>query len=305
MAKKKTKKRYQRSSTKSERSRGLWNGHISFGLVNIPIYLESAQQEKKISFHLIDKRDHAPIGYTQINKSTGRKVSSETIVKGFEYKKGQYVLMSKGDFDKANVKATRSLEIEDFVDINEVDPMFFDRPYYILPLHGGEKGYVLLRGALRRTEKAAIAKIVLHTVQHLVMISPREDYLILQILRFADEVKDIHEIHNLPQEVNKISPTKREVEIAEQLIAGLTSSWQPEKYKNTYRDDLMKLIQAKVRRGATTEVEEISEPADEADTSNVIDLTALLKKSLAATRRPTGKRTKKELDETKKVRHEA
>lgn len=163
--KKITKKRVGRKKANSPaRRRGLWKGSISFGLVNIPVYLESAQQDEKIHFRLLDKHDNSPFGYKKINKSTGKEVSASSIVKGYEYEKNQFVFMSEADFKNANVKATGSIDIEDFVDVDEIDPVFFDRPYYIVPQTGGEKGYVLLREALKKSGKAAVAKIVLHTI---------------------------------------------------------------------------------------------------------------------------------------------
>lgn len=261
------------------RRRGVWKGAIAFGLVNIPIFLESAEQEKRIHFRLIDKRDHAPIGYRQINKLTGREVRRDSIVKGYEYERGQYVLMGEGDFKKANVKATGVIEIEDFVNVNDVDPMLFEKPYYVTPNSGGEKGYVLLREVLTRTHKAAIAKAVLHRVQHLVMIMARDNYLILEILRFANEIKEITEVDYLDPKIQKMKVSEREIKVAEQLVEGMTGRWSPEKYHNTYRDDLMKLINAKVRRGATAAIEEIEKVEVPAET-NVVDFTELLKKSL-------------------------
>lgn len=290
MKKKAQKKVTTKKSKPGLHRRGLWKGSIAFGLVNIPVLLESAQQEEKIHFRLIDKRDHSPVGYRQINKTTGKEVTKASIVKGFEYDKDRYVLMSEGDFKKANVKATRTIDIEDFVELKDIDPMLFEKPYYIIPQKGGEKGYVLLREVLKRTEKAAIAKIVLHTVQHLVTIMAREDYLILEILRFANEIKEIHEVNLLDPAVHDTRVSDREISIAEQLVAGMSEEWNPEKYHNTYRDDLMKLIKAKVKRGGTTEIEEVEKTAEEGLPTNIIDLTALLKKSLSATK-GSGKRT--------------
>lgn len=283
MRKRKTSPKKPKRAQDLPRRRGVWKGAIAFGLVNIPIILESAEQEKRIHFRLIDKRDHSPIGYRQINKATGKEVRRDSIVKGYEYERGQFVLMGEGDFKKANVKATGVIEIEDFVNVNDVNPMLFEKPYYVVPNHGGEKGYVLLREVLARTEKAAIAKVVLHTVQHLVMIMPRESYLVLEILRFANEIKEITEVEYLDSAVKKMKVNEREIKIAEQLVEGMTGKWNPEKYHNTYRDDLMKLINAKVRRGATATIEDV-EKVEAPPATNVVDLTALLKKSLTATK---------------------
>lgn len=301
-SKKKTTRKKNVRKTKAKgkypRRRGLWKGAISFGLVNIPIYLESANEEAKLHFHLIDKRDHSPVGYKQINKKTGKPITRAQMVKGYEYKKGQYVLLTDADFKKANVKATSTIDIEDFVDLKEVDPMLFERPYYVVPQKGGEKGYSLLRHALERTGKVAIAKIVLHTVQRLVALMPREEHLILEILRFSNEVKEIHEAEPLPEEVSRAKISERELAGAEQLVKSMESPWDPDKYKNTYRDDLMKMINSRIKRGTTAKVSDV-ESVDEVasseaiDNSNVIDLTALLKKSLGAATK-SGRRTRHE-----------
>lgn len=258
--------------------RGLWRGSIAFGLVNIPVTLESAQQEQKIRFHLLDKRDNGPIGYKQYNKKTGREIDRKNIIKAYECEKGQYVLLSDVDFEKANPKATRSIDIEDFISIDDIDPMLFDRPYYVVPQKGGEKSYALLREVLAKSGKAGIAKIVLHSLQHLAAIFVREDYIILELLRFADEVREISEV---PRLEDKARISDRELDIAEQLVEGMTSKWDPSKYRDTYREDMMHLIEQKIKSGKTAEVDEV-EPAEsnEEEISNVIDLTALLKKSL-------------------------
>ncbi|MGZ3695656.1 MAG: non-homologous end joining protein Ku [Bdellovibrionota bacterium] len=280
---KKTTAKKTKKTAKHSNPRGLWKGSIAFGLVNIPIILESAVQEERLHFHLVDKKDHAPIGYRQINKKTGREIKRSNIIKGYEYEKGKYVLLSDADFEKANVKATRMIEIEDFVELEKVDPMLFERPYYVIPQKGGEKGYVLLRETLKRSKKAGIAKLVLHTVQRLVALVAKEDYITLEILRFANEVKELHEVDYLDPSIKKMKVSEREVAVAEQLVHGMSSDWNPDKYHNTYQDDLKRLIQKKIKGGQSTTIEkEDTVVEDIADTSNVVDLTALLKRSLSA-----------------------
>ncbi len=263
------------------RRRGLWKGSIAFGLVNIPIILESAKQEDKIHFRMLDKRDNSPVGYRQINKNTQEEINRSDIIKGYEYKKGEYVLMSDADFKHANPKATSTIDIEDFVDIAEVDPMLYDKPYYVVPQKGGEKGYVLLREVLERKQKAAVAKVILHTVQHLALLMAREDYIVLELLRFADEIKEVHEADFLEDSTKQTKVSDREISVASQLVEGMSSEWSPQKYRNTYRDDLMKLIKNKIKRGTTAAIEEVKLAETDSDSqTNVIDLTALLKKSL-------------------------
>lgn len=265
--------------------RGMWKGSISFGLVNIPISLASAQEAEKIHFRLLDKKDKSPVGYKNINKRTGQEIQRSEIVKGYEAEKGEFVIMTDADFKKANVKATSTIEIEDFVGLDDLDPLLFEKPYYVVPREGGEKGYVLLREVLARTEKVAIAKIVLHTVQRLTAIMVRDDYLILEILRFADEIKEVHEVDFLDESVKKTRVSEREIAVATQLVEGMTSPWDSEKYRNTYREDLMKLIRLKMKKG-TVSVEDIPHDEIEETETNVVDLTALLKKSLGAAKKP-------------------
>jgi DNA end-binding protein Ku len=261
-------------------ARYLWKGSISFGLVNIPVTLASAEQSEKISFRLLDKRDRAPVGYKNYNKQTLKEVPRQEIIKAFEYEKGKYVPMTDADFKKANVKATSSIEIEDFIELNQVDFLLFEKPYYILPQKGGEKGYKLLHDVLVQTKKAAIAKVVLHTVQHLVGVMARGDYLILEILRFANEVKEVEEVHFLDDQLANTKVSDREIKIATQLVEDMTTDWDPDKYHNTYQEDLMKLINAKIKKGGAFEVEEPARETVEEPSTNLIDLTSLLQKSL-------------------------
>lgn len=260
----------------------IWKGTISFGLLNIPVTLQSAQQDRDLHFSLLDEKDLSHIKYQRINAKTGREVPYDRIVKGYEYKSGQYVIMSDADFDRANVKATKTIEIEDFVLLDDIDTMLFEKPYYIAPQKGAEKGYFLLREALEHTRKVAIAKIVIRTKQHLAAVMPRGDYLILEILRFAHAVKQVDEVDYL-REVNKaVKFSPRELKMAEDLIKGMTAKWRPDKYKDTYYDDIMKRIEAKVKQGRGKYIEEPVKEERIQESSNVVDLLPLLRKSLEA-----------------------
>ncbi|WII72191.1 Ku protein [Bdellovibrio sp. 22V] len=267
----------------------IWKGSISFGLLNIPVSLQTAQEDKDLHFSMLDSKDLAHIKFQRINAKTGRQVPYDRIVKGYQYASGQYVVMSDDDFKKANPVASKTIDIEDFVLLDELDTMMFEKPYYLAPQKGAEKGYFLLREALEKTKKVAIGKIVIRTKQHLCMIMPKGDYLILELLRFAHEVRAVDEVDYL-REVNKsVKFSTRELQMAEDLIKGMTSKWKPEKYKDTYYDDLMKRIQAKVKQGKGKYVEEpVKEPRIE-EASNVVDLLPLLRKSIEAR---GGKKTK-------------
>ncbi|MDG0816696.1 non-homologous end joining protein Ku [Bdellovibrio svalbardensis] len=268
----------------------IWKGSISFGLLNIPVTLQTADQEKEIHFSMLDKKDLSRINYKKFNAQTGKEVPYDRIVKGFEYEKGHYVIVNDTDFRKANPKATQTIDIEDFVLLSDVDPLLFERPYYLAPQKGAEKGYYLLREALKRSKKVAIAKIVIRVKQHLVMLMPREDYIVLEILRFAHQVKETSEVDYLKEANKKVSFTPRELKMAEELIEGMTAKWNPEKYKDTYYQDMMKLIKQKVRQGQGHIVEEVQKEPRIESTSNIIDLMPLLKKSLAASKPKTVKK---------------
>lgn len=263
----------------------IWKGSISFGLLNIPVSLQSADEDKELHFSMLDERDLSHIKYQKINSNTGKEVPFGHIVKAFEYKPDQFVVMTDKDFQKANVKATKTIDIEDFVPVEDVDVMLFEKPYYLAPEKGAEKGYFLLREALEHTGKVAIGKVVIRTKQHLSMIMPRGDYLILEILRFAHEVKEVNEVNYLKEVNKRIKYSDRELKVAEDLIKGMTSKWKPEKYKDTYYDDIMKRVKAKVKQGKGKFVEEPEKEERIEESSNVVDLLPLLRKSIESRHR--------------------
>ncbi len=282
MAKKKTAKK---SGGKKINHRGLWSGSISFGLVNVPVELYSAKDGEQLKFNMLDRRDHARIGYKQINKSTKKEIARSDIVKGYEYEKDQYVIITDEDFKRANVKATQTIEIEDFVQLSEIDVLYFETPYYVVPKKGGEKGYSLLRQVLEKGEKAGVGKIVIHQKQHLGALIVRDNYIVFEILRFADQVLALKKGDVLGHDIAEAKISSREMQIAEQLVESLTSKWDPEKYRDTYHDDILKLINKKIKTGKTTtaltEEDQAVEEDQSSSTSNVVDLSSLLKKSLA------------------------
>jgi DNA end-binding protein Ku len=269
------------AKTDSENPRNMWSGSLSFGLLNIPVSLRSAIEEKNVSFDLLDKKNFGHIGYKQYNKSTGREVTHSQIVKGYEYKKGKYVLVTDADFKKANPRAVSTVDIEDFIDLEEMNPMFFEKPYYLVPAKNGEKGYRLLRDVMGSTRKIAIGRVVLFRKQRLVAILPQGDYLVLMMLRFARELLTENEMPSLAGRLKDVRISSRELEMAESLVEGMTSKWDPEKYKDTYQDQLIKLIENKAKKG-TIEAEEEEAETEEVETSaaEAPDLMALLKKSL-------------------------
>ncbi len=225
--------------------RALWKGALSFGLVQIPVGMYSAEKPNELAFHQLDKHDDAPIGYDRVNKRTGKKVAYEDIVKGYELRKGSYVLVTDDDFKKANVAASQTIDIEDFVDAASIEPAYFERPYHLLPDGKTAKAYSVLRDAMAKKNLVAIALVVIRTRQHLCAVVPRGHLLELDLLRFH------HELRPAPARSATLASkaTAREVELAEQLIEKMVTKWTPEKYKDSYRDDLLRALREKAKTG--------------------------------------------------------
>jgi DNA end-binding protein Ku len=255
-----------------ESARAIWKGTISFGLIEIPVSITAAEQANELAFHQLDKHDHSPIGYQRINKSTGKTVAWGDIVRGYEIAKGTFVTVTDEDIANANVKATQTIDIQDFVRASEISPAFFDRPYHLVPGGRSNKAYAVLRDALAKKGLAAIALVVIRTRQHLCAIEPRGGRLELELLRFATELRPAGKS---AVDAPKASP--REVELAEQLIDSMVTEWNPARYKDTYTDELLRAIHEKARTGA---VEARNVPAR--STAAPLDLVSLLQKSLGA-----------------------
>lgn len=263
-------------------ARGIWSGAISFGLLNIPVSVMSAKEDERLSFHMLDKKNNSLIGYKQYNKKTGREVEKKNIVKGYEYDRGQFVILTEEDLLKANPKATQTIDIEDFIELEQLDILLFEKPYYLVPAKNGEKGYVLLQKILTETKKVAVAKFVLRNRQHLVAVIARGEYLILEMLRFAHEIQEVHEAKFLDTvDLKKVKITPREIKAAKSLVDEMTSNWKPQQYKDTYQDELKKYIHKKIKAGDTEEAPELNETELKTNT-NVVDLMPLLEKSLKA-----------------------
>jgi len=260
--------------------RTIWKGAIAFGLVHIPVGVHAAARSARLDFDWIDRRDMAPVGYQRINKRTGKAIAAEHIVKGYEYEKGEYVLMSDEDFRQANPEATQTIDIHAFVELADIPIYYFDTPYYLEPDRGGAKVYALLRNALRKSGKAAVASVVLHTRQHLAAILPVADALVMQTLRYADEILPMSDL-DLPEgKSGKTAPTARELDMALRLVKEMAEAWEPGQYRDSYREDLLARIDQKVRAGATHTLAEPGEAAEGRPSAKVIDLMAALKQSL-------------------------
>jgi len=259
--------------------RVIWKGAIAFGLVNIPVVLRPATRNHTLDLDLLDARDMAPVGYQRINKSTGKPVAAKDIVKGYAYEKGEYVLLDEDDFRQANVEATQTVDIVSFVKAEQIPPLYFDTPYYLEPDKRGERGYVLLRETMRKSGRAALALVVLRNRQHLAALLADERALVLNTLRFADEVLDAGDL-SLPK-AGKTSANAREVGMATRLVEDMSEDFDPGKYHDTYRDDLMARIEQKAEGGKT---HSLTPPAAGDETpsrgAKVIDMVALLRQSL-------------------------
>jgi DNA end-binding protein Ku len=260
--------------------RAIWSGTISFGLVSVPVRMYSATQSKELKFHFLDKRDLKPIGYDKVRKDTGRSVPQDRIVRGFEIEKGKYVPLEDEDLDRLDIELTHSIDICDFVSLDEIDPIYYRKAYYLLPQDGAEKPYRLLVRALDETEKVGIAKVVIRNKQHLAALRAHDGRLILETMYYPDEIRE-------PESVDgKGKLQKAEVEMAKSLVENLSSSFKPDKYDDTYRKELLSLIRAKAKG------KELPEPQEPED-GEVIDLMAALRESVDQTKKRTRKQTRK------------
>jgi DNA end-binding protein Ku len=261
--------------------RAIWSGSLGFGLVQIPVTLHGAEETDELSLTLLDKRDFSPIGYERINKKTGKEVKYEDTVKGYESAPGKYVVLTERDFADANPKATHAIDILDFVDLADIDPHYIDRPYVLVPAKYGKKSYALLREVLKRSGKAGIAKLVLRTRQHLCAVIAHGKALSLLVLRFADELRGTSDLELPEENLKKLGITSKELDMAEKLVSGMVDKWQPEKYRDDYRKDLLSLIHSKAKAGEVNTIDKQRKKAPRAaKTAKVVDLVALLAQSM-------------------------
>lgn len=259
-------------------ARPLWNGSIAFGLVQIPVGLYGAEERDEISFKLLDKSDLSPVGYERINKETGKKVEYKNIVRGYEYEKGEFVVLSDEELAHANVQSSQTIDISLFVDRKEIDPMLIERPLYVMPAKQGQKAYRLLLETLEKTGRAGIAQVVLRTRQHLAALVPRGDVLVLLMLRYAHELRTPSEIDHPSAKKANVSAAERKM--AEQLVEGMSGDFTAKEFRDTYYDDVMALVDKKVKSGKPTAITHPKMPKQKL--AKVVDLADLLAKSLAS-----------------------
>ena len=251
--------------------RSLWTGTISFGLVSVPVRMFGATESKELRFHFLDKHDLQPIAYDKVRRDTGKHVDNDDIVRGFEVEKGRYVPLDDEDLDRLDVELTKTIDICDFVDLDEIDPIYFRKAYYLAPQDGAEKPYRLLTRALEETGKVAIAKIVIRNKQHLAALRPSNGTLVLETMYYADEVRQ-------PERVGGGRLAKPEVELAKSLVENLSAKFDPNKYDDTYRKELLQLLRAKAKG------KELPEPEQE-PVGEVVDLMAALRESVERTQK--------------------
>jgi DNA end-binding protein Ku len=264
-------------------ARAIWKGTISFGLVNVPVELYPATQSHTLSFSMLDKRDFGPVGYKRYNKTTGAEVPWNDIVKGYEYEKGQFVVMSEEDFRRANVQQARSVEISTFVDAQSIPPQYFETPYYLVPGERGQKVYALLRETMRSTGKVGVGQVVIRTTHHLAAVVPVDEALMMITLRYANELRGQKEFDFPPLSLKSAGVTPKELELAQRLIDDMAGPWKPDEFVDTYNEDLLQRIEEKVKRGETKVLTKPEGEAGEPRTAQVIDLMELLKQSIDKT----------------------
>jgi DNA end-binding protein Ku len=266
--------------------RPIWSGTITFGLLNIPVQLMTAERHTDLHFRMLDSRNNARIRYERINEETGEEVPWKDIVKAFEYDKGSYVVLEKEDFAKAAPESTESVDIEAFIKPDSIGPEYFEKPYYLVPAKKAEKGYVLLRETLKRLKTAGLARVVIRTREYLALVLPHEDALLLMLLRFPQELvpADEYAFPDKKPAAYRINP--KELEMAESLVKSMIGKWQPEEYHDDFRERLVKVIEERVKAKGVVRTPSAAEtelPKDAA--TNVVDFMSLLKKSIDAKQR--------------------
>ena len=252
--------------------RAIWKGAISFGLVTIPIALFPATRREELKFRLLRSGDLSPVNYKRVAEADGKEVPWDHIVKGYEYEKGKFVVLKDEDFKRADLEATQSVDILDFVKLEEIDPIFFDKPYYLEPEKRGEKAYELLREALKQSGKVGVAKVVIKTRQHLAAVKPEKSLLVLELMHFAEEIVDTSEL-KIPANLHIGA---KELEMAKDLITKMSGKWRPDQYQDEYRHTLLDVIHEKVESGG----KELPTHGKVKKPTNVVDLVSVLQESL-------------------------
>lgn len=270
--------------------RPIWNGSLSFGLLNVPVQIYSAEKSGDLHFHMLDNRNKSPIRYERINKKTGEEVPWKEVVKAFEYSKGSYVVIDEKELRAAAPEATGTIDIEAFVAREEINPMYFVKPYYLVPGKKAEKGYVLLRETLRKTGQIGIARVVIRSRQYLSALLPIDNALVLNLMRYTEQLVAAEEM-NLPGQASAYRASSKEMEMAGQLIESMSTKWRPQDYHDEFQKTVRKLIDARVAKQGGKRVKHSEEHVPAKPATNVVDFMSLLKKSLESKGTPHRKTT--------------
>ncbi len=281
-------------------ARSIWKGAIAFGLVNIPVGLTSAEEpEAEVGLHMVDKKNNARIRYKKVNAETGEEVPSDRIVKGYEHEEGHFVLFEDKELEEVRPEFTKTIEIKQFVDLADIEPLLYEKPYYLEPEKRGRKAYALLRETLRQTGKAGISRVVIRTREYLAAMFVRADVIVLELMRFPDEVRSADKLDLPSSKDAQFEPTKKELDLAKRLVDDMSEKWDPSEHHDEYQAALMAYIEEKISKGATAVVkggERDSDRDSGVTASNTIDLAAYLEKSILAGK---GSKTSKDTESKK------
>jgi DNA end-binding protein Ku len=262
-------------------ARPIWTGTLSFGLLNVPVSLMSGERSVDLHFRMLDNRTNTPVRYERVNAETGEEVPWKEIVKAFEYEKGSYVVLEPEDIKSAASEGREAVEVKAFVDAKSIGPEYFEKPYILVPGKKAEKGYVLLRETLKRTGRIGIARVVIRTREYLSAVMPRDDALVLLLLRYPQELVDVND-YKIPQgAVSEYRISDKEIEMAEALIESMSDEWNPADYKDEFRERLRKVIEKRLKSNGVVTADTEDEDVPENATTNVVDFMALLQKSLS------------------------
>jgi DNA end-binding protein Ku len=272
-------------------ARPIWSGTIAFGLLHIPVSLMPGERKLDLQFRLLDARDNTPVRYERVNAESGEEVPWKDIVKAFEYDKGSYVVLKPEDIAEAAVESHQTVDVEAFIPAGDVDLRYFEKPYVLVPGKRAEKGYVLLRETLRKSDRIGIARVVVRTREHLCAVVPHEDALLLMMLRYPQELVDLAD-YPLPQgKLDDYRISAKEIEMAQKLVESMAEGWRPQAYRDEYRERLGKVIEKRLRAKGKVAKRELPAALPENAATNVVDFMALLEESLASQRRAPAKKT--------------
>lgn len=270
-------------------ARAIWKGSIAFGLVNIPVGLSTAEMRPDIQLHMVDSKNHARIRYERVNADSGEEVPWDRMVRGYEHDDGKFILLSDEELEAVQPKLTKTIEISDFVPLREIDPLLFDKPYYLEPEKRGRKAYALLREALRKSGKAGISRVVIRTREYLSAMFVRDDVLVLMLLRFPQEIKASSKLDLPSSSAKEFQPAKREMELAEKLINEMSGKWKPDDYHDEYREALMDYIDKKISAGKSVDDVKEGEEEEQEDDGKVLNLADYLERSVKSRSSPKKK----------------